>query len=47
MDAHAFLSNNDAYHFFQPLNDLILTGPTQTNVNDVLLLHTFAVPFSY
>ncbi len=38
MDAHKYLSNNDAYHFFQPLNDLIITGPTNTNVNDVMLL---------
>jgi glycerate 2-kinase len=37
LDAHAFLSNNDAYHFFQPLDDLIMTGPTNTNVNDVML----------
>ncbi len=37
LDARAFLSNNDAYHFFQPLDDLIMTGPTNTNVNDVML----------
>ncbi len=38
MDARAFLSNNDAYHFFQPLDDLVITGPTHTNVNDVILV---------
>ncbi len=38
LDARTFLSNNDAYHFFQPLNDLLMTGPTGTNVNDVVLL---------
>ncbi len=38
IDARAFLSNNDAYHFFQPLNDLLMTGPTGTNVNDVVVL---------
>ena len=38
LDARAFLSNNDAYHFFQPLDDLIMTGPTNTNVNDVMLV---------
>ena len=38
MDARTFLSNNDAYHFFQPLNDLIITGPTNTNVNDVMMV---------
>src|SRR3984957_20358606 len=30
----AALSDNDAYGFFQALGDLILTGPTLTNVND-------------
>lgn len=30
----AFLSNNDSYTFFQHLNDLVMTGPTRTNVND-------------
>lgn len=30
----AFLSNNDSYPFFQRLNDLVMTGPTRTNVND-------------
>jgi hydroxypyruvate reductase len=38
MDARAFLENNDAYHFFEPLGDLIVTGPTNTNVNDIMLL---------
>lgn len=30
-----FLRRNDAYHFFQPLEALIKTGPTHTNVCDV------------
>ena len=30
-----FLARNDAYHFFQPLDALIKTGPTHTNVCDV------------
>ncbi len=38
MDPRAFLENNDAYHFFEPLGDLIVTGPTNTNVNDIMLL---------
>ena len=29
-----FLDRNDAYGFFQPLGDLVVTGPTHTNVND-------------
>lgn len=36
-----FLANNDAYHFFQHLNDLIITGPTNTNVNDLVFLFAF------
>lgn len=29
-----YLQNNDAYSFFEALNDLVVTGPTLTNVND-------------
>jgi hydroxypyruvate reductase len=32
--ATALLAENDAYSFFAPLNELIVTGPTRTNVND-------------
>ncbi len=32
------LANNDSYHFFLPLGDLILSGPTRTNVNDLAFL---------
>ncbi len=32
--AKAQLGMNDAYGFFAPLDDLIVTGPTRTNVND-------------
>ncbi|MFC7434559.1 glycerate kinase [Hydrogenophaga bisanensis] len=28
------LARNDAYGFFEPLGDLVATGPTHTNVND-------------
>ena len=34
MDARAYLENNDAYSFFEALGDLVVTGPTLTNVND-------------
>lgn len=34
VDAQALLAANDAYGFFAALNDLIVTGPTRTNVND-------------
>jgi len=30
-----FLADNDSYSFFSKLSDLVLTGPTGTNVNDV------------
>ncbi len=33
-----FLRRNDAYHFFAALGDLLLPGPTLTNVNDLLLI---------
>ncbi|MES2482414.1 MAG: MOFRL family protein, partial [Pseudomonadota bacterium] len=29
-----FLDRNDAYGYFQALGDLVITGPTHTNVND-------------
>jgi hydroxypyruvate reductase len=35
IDPAAYLRNNDSYHFFSALDDLILTGPTGTNVGDV------------
>jgi len=38
MRAADFLSRNDAYSFFEKLGDLIKTGPSGTNVNDLMLL---------
>lgn len=38
LNARAMLEANDSYHFFQPLGDLVTTGPTGTNVMDVRLL---------
>ena len=34
LDGAAMLDNNDAHGFFAGLGDLIITGPTYTNVND-------------
>jgi glycerate 2-kinase len=34
LKAQERLEANDAWHFFEPLGDLVLTGPTFTNVND-------------
>ncbi len=36
LDPAIFLSDNDAYHFFAALGDLVITGPTGTNVNDLM-----------
>ena len=33
----ALLANNDAYHALQKTNGLVFTGPTGTNVNDVVI----------
>jgi hydroxypyruvate reductase len=38
LDIHHHLSNNDAYPFFQRLGDLLITGPTGTNVMDMNIL---------
>ncbi len=38
MEAAEFLDRNDAYHFFEKTNDLLMTGPTNTNVMDVRLV---------
>ncbi|MFQ3897625.1 glycerate kinase [Sphingobium sp. R-7] len=34
LDAAAYLRRNDSYSFFAALDDLVVTGPTCTNVND-------------
>lgn len=36
-----YLADNDAYHFFERLGDLIITGPTNTNVNDLTFVFAF------
>jgi hydroxypyruvate reductase len=38
LNPRAALDGNDAYPFFEKLGDLILTGPTNTNVMDVRLV---------
>ncbi len=38
LDPHEFLRRNDAYHFFKPMGELIVSGPTRTNVMDVYML---------
>ncbi|MEH6617702.1 MAG: glycerate kinase [Porticoccus sp.] len=34
LDAINMLENNDSYRYFEALGDLLITGPTRTNVND-------------
>jgi hydroxypyruvate reductase len=34
MKIDAYLGRNDAYGYFHALGDLVVTGPTHTNVND-------------
>ena len=41
LDAASHLSRNDAYPFFEALGDLLVTGPTGTNVNDLVFLCAF------
>jgi len=38
LDPFFYLANNDAYHFFLKLNDLLVTGPTNTNVMDLRIM---------
>jgi hydroxypyruvate reductase len=38
LDARAALARNDSHTFFAALNDLIVTGPTGTNVMDIRVL---------
>ena len=33
-----YLADNDAYRFFDALGDLVVTGPTGTNVGDIVIL---------
>ena len=38
LDLKAHLENNNAYPFFEKLGDLLITGPTYTNVMDVRII---------
>ena len=38
LDAHAFLDRHDSYPFFAALDDLVITGPTGTNVMDLQIV---------
>jgi len=38
LDAQKYLDNNDATAFFEATGDLLITGPTLTNVNDIRVI---------
>ncbi|CAN5354839.1 glycerate kinase [soil metagenome] len=38
IDAHAFAARNDAWGYFDALGELVVTGPTRTNVNDLRVI---------
>ncbi|UCE05061.1 MAG: glycerate kinase [bacterium] len=38
LDTLKYLQNNDSYHYFEKLNDLVKTGPTNTNVMDIRIV---------
>ena len=41
LDAQDFLKNNNAYEYLDKVGGLIRTGPTGTNVNDLVLMFAF------
>jgi len=41
LDPVEYLHRNDSYTFFAALDDLLIPGPTSTNVNDLIFLFTF------
>ncbi|RME45045.1 MAG: glycerate kinase [Chloroflexi bacterium] len=41
LDPRDYLRRSDSYNFFDQLGDLIITGPTNTNVNDLIFVFVF------
>ena len=41
LDARAALAENDSYRYLGAMGDLVITGPTGTNVNDLVLVFVF------
>jgi glycerate-2-kinase len=37
-EAMKFLAENNSYRYFESIKDLVITGPTNTNVMDVRLI---------
>ena len=42
MDARRFLADNDSYTYLAATGDLVVTGPTRTNVNDLMMVFSLA-----
>jgi hydroxypyruvate reductase len=38
LDAKSYLKRSDSYPFFAALDDLLITGPTGTNVMDIYMV---------
>ena len=38
LEPASYLENNDSYHFFEKLGDLVVTGPSGTNIMDITAL---------
>lgn len=45
LNAADHLRRHDAYPFLQATNDLLFSGPTQTNVNDLIFVFVEAAPY--
>jgi glycerate-2-kinase len=42
--AHAYLARNDSHTYFSQISDLVLTGPTGTNVGDIVVAVALGTP---
>ena len=38
MDPSDYQQRSDSYHFFEKLDDLVITGPTGNNIRDLRML---------
>ena len=38
MDGPSYLADNNSYEFLRDVGDLVITGPTRTNVNDLAII---------
>ena len=41
LNLQATLDANDSFHYLRGVGDLLVTGPTNTNVNDLLFVYSF------